>query len=68
MAFGVRPELVRARRARMTYGIRYNVPYEDGAPGKFWNEVRGLVRSQHPTCAMRYAPCVSLVHPLPGML
>ncbi len=43
VGFGVRPELVRARRARMTYGVRACAPFDDGAPGKFWHEVRALV-------------------------
>jgi hypothetical protein len=43
VAFGVKPDLVRARRARMTYGVKCSAPYVDGAPGKFWSEVCGPV-------------------------
>ncbi|GIM04741.1 hypothetical protein Vretimale_9239, partial [Volvox reticuliferus] len=35
--YGLKPELVRARSSRMTYGVRTAVPYEDGMPAKFWH-------------------------------
>ena len=36
--YGCCPELIRARRTRMAYGIKQCAPYMDGAPGKFFNE------------------------------
>ncbi|MEW5309674.1 MAG: hypothetical protein WDW38_001543 [Sanguina aurantia] len=34
---GCSPELISARRSRLSYGVRCSVPYVEGAPGKFWN-------------------------------
>ncbi len=39
--YGCHPELIRARRTRMSYGIRQAAPYTQGAPGKFFNEEEG---------------------------
>ncbi|MEW5318104.1 MAG: hypothetical protein WDW38_009354 [Sanguina aurantia] len=36
--YGSHPELIRARRSRLSYGLRACAPYIDGAPGKFWHE------------------------------
>lgn len=39
MLYGCNPDLVHARRSRLTYGIKACVPLDDpDAPGRFWNE------------------------------
>ncbi len=39
--YGCQPDLIHARRTRMSYGIRQAAPYVQGAPGKFFNVEAG---------------------------
>eukprot|EP00798_Chlamydomonas_sp_ICE-L_P030766 gene30766-35805_t len=39
--YGCRPDLISARRSKMSYGISCSAPYQDGAPDKFWHEEEG---------------------------
>ena len=38
---GCRPELIHARRARLTYGVGLSIEYEEGFPGKFVHRETG---------------------------
>lgn len=46
--YGSHPELIRARRSRLSYGLRACAPYIDGAPGEgASSHVRGNPRTVH---------------------
>lgn len=40
VVFGAYPDLIHARRATQTYGVRCCSIYHDGAPGRFWHDER----------------------------
>ncbi|KXZ46436.1 hypothetical protein GPECTOR_43g872 [Gonium pectorale] len=45
--YGMRPDLIRARTSRMTYGVRTAVPYDDGMPA--YNTLHPFFRVMHLT-------------------
>eukprot|EP00798_Chlamydomonas_sp_ICE-L_P030760 gene30760-35798_t len=39
--YGCRPDLISARRSKMSYGIELAMPYKDGDPDKIWHAEKG---------------------------
>ncbi len=55
MLYAERPELIRARASRQTYGVRTAVPYEEGMPGGHRGHGRYIC---HPFCHTHTSNCL----------
>ena len=57
--FGKDPALIRSRKARHTYGVRYNDQYVEGAPGKVSSR-RCMMGTDNSKCSLMCSCCTTL--------